>query len=102
MNLVESIFAGTDESNKSPLPAGSAKWSRADGKIQGIIFVCPCGCRQIRCVPVLSRLAGSRSAGPRGWTWDGNETSPTLTSSILIVGECGWHGYLTKGEWVKC
>lgn len=34
----------------------------------------------------------------KAWVWDGNEKEPTITPSILVVNGCGWHGYLTKGE----
>jgi hypothetical protein len=39
--------------------------------------------------------------GSSAWDWDGNVAAPTLKPSISIVGECGWHGYLTGGEWIK-
>lgn len=47
--------------------------------------------------------------GTRGWTWDGNLDTPTITPSILTSVEWGperryielWHGYLTKGRFVS-
>lgn len=47
--------------------------------------------------------------GSRGWTWDGNRESPTLTPSILTSITWGperqyielWHGYLTNGRFVS-
>jgi hypothetical protein len=44
------------------------------------------------------------------WNWDGNVDAPTLTPSILHTKRvdgvypdgCGWHGYLTAGEFTSC
>lgn len=60
-----------------------------------IIFQCPCHCGQLRTVPVK---VGEKEA--RSWKWNGDEDKPTLEPSILIQGECGWHGFLTNGEWI--
>jgi len=35
------------------------------------------------------------------WEFDGNCDEPTITPSIFINQPTGWHGYLTKGEWIK-
>jgi len=91
-----SIFEGMDDAGRNPhLPPGSAKWSREsqDGPITNLIFICPCGCQMVRSVPV---------AGKQKWNWDGNEQAPTLTPSIQIIGECGWHGWLTAGNFKTC
>lgn len=80
---------------------GAAQWHRReDGEIQAIDYVCPCGCKDWRSIPVQPHSG-------RGWTWDGNETVPTLTPSILHTissgsGNCGWHGFLTAGVWKTC
>lgn len=91
-NMVVNIFEGAD-GFKSELPAGSFQWSFAENetaKPHGIIFICPCGCKEIRSVPV---------SGPRAWFFNGNLEAPTLTPSIQVIGECKWHGWLTNGEW---
>lgn len=36
------------------------------------------------------------------WEWDGNVDEPTLRPSLHHVGCCGWHGFLTAGEFVAC
>ena len=90
INFVTDIFKGmTDNGRRLDLPAGSAQWTE-DGPNQNLIFICPCGCAAVRSVPVK---------GPQKWNWDGNKELPTLTPSILIIGECRWHGFLTQGEW---
>ena len=76
------------------LPPGSAAWCEHDREIRSILFTCPCGCKTVRTVPVKRS-----NAGPE-WLWDGDRLKPTLTPSIQIIGECRWHGYLTKGEWL--
>lgn len=64
----------------------------ADGAVDGLNFVCP-GCGEM----------GGLNFGPSGWTWDGNRAAPTCTPSILHdVARCGWHGYLTAGEFRRC
>lgn len=58
----------------------------------GLNFWCPCGC---------GSLLGVRWPP---WTWDGNREAPTVCASILhsSPGGCGWHGFLTAGEFVEC
>jgi len=91
INFITDIFDGCgDEFKRTDLPPGSAAWAYQGDEIQSLLFICPCGGARIRSVPVR---------GDRKWDWNGNETLPTLTPSILIVGECRWHGYLTNGEW---
>lgn len=80
------------------LADGAAQWKRADdGCITDLAYVCPCGCKEWRRVPV---------EGEKKWTWDGNEATPTLTPSILHVSSnaerCHWHGFLTAGFWKTC
>lgn len=43
--------------------------------------------------------------GGTGWKWDGDRQRPTLSPSILHNkkhGGCGWHGFLTAGEFKEC
>lgn len=74
-------------------PNGWALRKYPDGRAGGVAFDCP-GCGGDSYVPVDKEFADS-------WTWDGNETHPTLTPSL---GQrcCGWHGYLTAGNLVAC
>jgi hypothetical protein len=54
---------------------------------------------------------GFKPGGDRpSWNWNGSVVAPTLTPSINCqasgpTGEeytgCGWHSYLTDGEWGK-
>ncbi len=64
-----------------------------DAPMRGMHFACP-QCAQI---------TGLRFVGARYedgfWRWDGNRDKPTLTPSI-IHRNCGWHGYLTAGQWI--
>lgn len=63
-----------------------------DGTPDGLNFVCP-GCGEM----------GGIQFSPSGWMWDGNRDAPTCTPSILHdVASCGWHGYLTAGEFRTC
>jgi Family of unknown function (DUF6527) len=79
------------------LPDGAAQWSVCDGEIHSLLFVCPCGCKKVRTVPVKMQPNPAHA-----WWWDGQKESPTLKPSIQIVGECQWHGWLTAGEWRQC
>jgi len=62
-----------------------------------LIYQCPCGCGQVRSLPI--------SQGPKRphfWSWDGNTDLPTVAPSIRIVGSCKWHGFLQDGCWKPC
>lgn len=73
------------------LAPGSIKFYAREGKPHGINFVCPCGCGAV----------GGVVFDPGRWTWNGNRERPTVTPSILQM-RCGWHGYLTDGEFREC
>lgn len=77
--------------------AGCFQWATDQhGAIDSLMYVCPCGCGVAMSVPV------SRD-GRVGWSWDGNETEPTLSPSILTSFEPSkqhWHGWLRCGQWV--
>ncbi|SRR5579885_1606349 len=79
------------------LPAGSACWAKGtDDQIAALRFTCPCGCGDVCTVPVRPGYTNTH------WNWDGNLELPSLTPSIQRLGDCRWHGYLTKGEFVTC
>ncbi len=63
-----------------------------DGRIGGYAYRCP-GCGQEDYLPVDS--------GAHGWALTGRTDEPTLRPSILHR-PCGWHGYLTAGEFAPC
>lgn len=96
ISWVEYIFAAADERK-----AGAAKWDNDHdcGPYANLDYVCPCGCNDLRSLPVKT---GDKEA--RSWHWDGDRTAPTFTPSIQHVphkpGACNWHGFMTKGEWV--
>ncbi|WP_298172068.1 DUF6527 family protein [Novosphingobium sp.] len=74
---------------------GAIELRRLDGEVKGIAFRCPCGCGYESWLPI--------KPDERGWQWNGNAETPTLTPSILQSGlPCKWHGYLTAGEFVSC
>ncbi|NOS70057.1 MAG: hypothetical protein HOP33_09010 [Verrucomicrobia bacterium] len=93
ITFVESVFEGMNDEFKNPtLPDGAAQWSRnEEGVLQGLIYICPCGCKEVSSVPVAPAL--------QGWGFNGHLEQPTLTPSIFKKGGCKWHGYLTDGEW---
>lgn len=59
-------------------------------------FLCPCGSGELTSIMVTE--PGEPSI-PGFWGWDGNLDHPTLTPSILRRTACGWHGFMTAGEW---
>jgi len=77
---------------KEPRPNGWAIRKYPDGRPGGVAFDCP-GCGDDSYVPIDKEFND-------GWTWNGNEEKPTLTPSLLQRC-CGWHGYLTDGEFVS-
>lgn len=80
---------------------GDAEWATQEdssfpGKIAGLLFVCPCGCRSLGCLNIIKI-----DAHPV-WSWNGNVERPTLTPSIQKNSPCRWHGYLTDGVFKPC
>jgi hypothetical protein len=68
-------------------PGAFEYYMRPNFGVAGIIYNCPCGCGR---VGSLNFEAGRL---PR-WSWDGNQSAPTLTPSVhhIIGGETHWHG----------
>ena len=69
----------------------------------GVLFNCPCGNHEEdhRCyVPFANPIGpGPGRDGDRGWKRTGETFETlTLTPSILRLGGCGWHGFITNGE----
>lgn len=82
--------------HRDDLPDGAAAWQRnEEGRPRALSYVCPCGCKATGSLPVDPKLGTH-------WTWDGNEAAPTLSPSILRKTGCGWHGFLTAGQWITC
>lgn len=91
--LVEDIDAALD------VP-GAYEWNGTYGKpgeTSGMTFICPCGCGRPGWLPVNRH----GHPGP-SWDWNGNREAPTLRPSVLQVGGCEWHGWLTDGVWKSC
>ena len=68
------------------------------GELAGLGFRCPCGCGKEGYLPFRD---SAKQHGP-SWEWDGDQVKPTLKPSVLQVGGCRWHGWLTAGEWKSC
>lgn len=75
------------------------------GEIGRFSFHCPRG--KDRCGDIIIGNGVKPAVGAPTWRWDGNADAPTLTPSIncrtkTSTGEeaagCGWHGWLTAGE----
>jgi hypothetical protein len=76
------------------LPPGAAHWIGSLTNDHAVLdFTCPCGCGVVHAVSVCRGTKTERS-----WLWDGDIENPTLTPSIQCLSPCGWHGYLTAGE----
>lgn len=88
IKFVDDLFVD----GKQPERGDAVYHSQGDVQVAGITFCCP-GCGRL----------GGVSFMPGGWTWDGNREAPTVQPSILHDNpRCGWHGYLTNGEFVPC
>lgn len=75
---------------------GSYVYQESQEEPTGLEFVCP-GCKGI------GGVSFKTAKDPHGWTWNGNLEKPTCTPSILHnKSKCGWHGYLTAGEFKPC
>lgn len=71
----------------------------------GLCCNCPCGCGEVLFVHFKNPLDGGpcKSGNAPAWdrTGDAFETL-TLRPSLLRMGGCGWHGYLTDGIFEEC
>jgi hypothetical protein len=70
-----------------------------DGKIWGMIEMCPCGCGATG--GIFFDTGDPNQASPK-WKWNGDKVKPTLTPSIQRTGGCKWHGFLTDGVFKTC
>jgi hypothetical protein len=67
-----------------------------------MMFCCPCGCGEFGMLRIDNNRDRSRPQPPGSgpsWAWNGDRDRPTLTPSVFRMGGCGWHGFLTDGEW---
>jgi len=67
--------------------------------VPSLIYVCPCGCGELNSIPL--KPAGAIEP-KRGWIFDGNYDTPTVTPSIKRLNGCRYHGFLTNGVWTFC
>lgn len=73
----------------SDSPKGSIDFRYLGGRLAGCGYICPgCGGEDFMSLH-----------DEQGWRFSGSEESPSLRPSVLHT-PCGWHGYLTNGEWV--
>ncbi len=94
----ETLAVLVEDASVRSAPAGAFEYfQNSEGKIAGLVFNCPCGCRQVGGLDF--DLPGVPS--PK-WQWDGNEAKPTLTPSIHRTNGCRWHGFLTNGVFREC
>ena len=93
---VDNIFQEEHEST----PGAGQFLEDQSGKVTSLAFICPCGCGRTRCIQVSEPLNGSH--GRRIWGWNGDREKPTVRPSILDVGSCEYHGWLTDGQFTKC
>jgi hypothetical protein len=68
----------------------------------GVAFDCPCGdaSEDHRCyVPFANPIGPGPHVNDRGWRRTGDTFDTlTLTPSVLRIGGCRWHGFITDGE----
>jgi len=86
----------------SEVPPGSFKFYAAGGSVyakygaaddrqpDGMIYACPCGCRNVGVLPFKPGASPS-------WAWNGDRDAPTLEPSVWDKGH--WHGWLRNGVW---
>lgn len=80
---------------------------------QGVRFLCPkCfvenghrpeGVHSIVCWFANKGVPAEKIPGPARWPATGTGLHDlTLTPSILLLGGCAWHGFITNGEVTSC
>lgn len=90
------IFGNVPPEHLPDKPGEWQVYEEHDTTERRIIFGCPKRPGYSCAVPLAPVTT------PKGATWrfDGNREAPTLTPSINCTGGCGWHGHMTKGEFV--
>ena len=63
------------------------------GQYTGIIFLCPCGCKEQWSL----KFKNTVPADNRMWEWNGCQDKPTLSPSISKIIGCKWRGNLVDG-----
>jgi hypothetical protein len=81
------------------IPENPGEYKIVEGAHNGIysrrlVFACPCGCGSVAGIKLRPE--------PNGWDFNEDYDKPTCAPSILIIGGCAWHGYLTDGEFNGC
>jgi len=94
---VDNIFDRADED--TPTPGLGEFRNESDRDFTSMIYICPCGCGQLRCIHVREPL---KSHGDHVWGWNGDQDKPTLTPSIQHRDLCEWHGWLKDGQFKSC
>ena len=80
---------------------------------QGVRFLCPkcfaengnsaVGVHSVICWFRDRGVPDDRTPGPARWPASGTGLDDlTLRPSVLLLGGCGWHGFITKGEVTSC
>jgi hypothetical protein len=105
----------------TPSPKAPGEWRFVDAElrqectppprgVEGLLsFACPAGTGLCGAIRVGN---GFKPTGGRGatWEWNGSIEAPTLKPSINCLARgpnceeyagCGWHSWLTDGEWGK-
>ena len=86
---------------------GSGVWDAAGNPMPvtlgvGVVFDCPCGDHdeEHRCyVPFANPIGPGPHVNEKGRQRTGDTFEAlTLTPSVLRIGGCGWHGFITNGE----
>lgn len=83
---------------KSPGDIQFAKLSQEE-EASGMYYICPCGCSKMGYLPFMGGKY-STNIEPQ-WNFNKDENCPSITPSILDK-RCGYHGYLTNGNFEAC
>ena len=87
---------GNDKKLKKPVDFTYYKASTLIGNIIGMIFICPCGCDDIKIISF-----GPRRGSKPVWTWNSNIERPILTPALQCVkGNCKFN--LIRGVFERC
>ena len=84
-------------------PPGSFNYFVGSGSpdVIGMVFRCPCGCGDLSGIE-FDNVPPKPPRDTHRWHWNGNRETPTLTPSLHKTDGCGWHGFLTNGEFLEC
>ena len=88
----EEVHQFGKEFNLPKVPAGVMYVFEEDGNVEGVEYLCPCGCDMVIYTPCHSPKID------RFWEFERGSNGPTLKPSVRWISGCKAHFNITDGK----